>query len=86
MGDSLLAGWGCEGISRLNAAGDPVAVAVLLAPGDDLQGVAATDMDGLGGGGVCLELVIDVELAVDDIPSARTGQGLRVAFEFVVPY
>lgn len=73
LGDGLLARGGRKGVGGLDTAGDPVAVAVLLAPGDDLEGVATADLDGSGGGRIRLELVVDVELAVDDIPAARVG-------------
>ncbi len=69
----------------LNPPRDPAPRNAPIAPGDELQGGAAAGLDRAGAATIGLELVVDTEVAVDDVPVPFVGEGARIAREGVGP-
>lgn len=80
-----LAWLGGPDVVGLETARSPAAANTVVAPWDDLEGIASAELDVTAAGGVGLELAIDVALAVDDVPVSLVGGRAATAGEAVGP-
>lgn len=76
---------GSEGILALHTAGSPSLSLGRVPPGNQLERVASADLDVPVGAGIDLQLVVNAQVAGDDVPVALVGGGTRSAREGVLP-
>lgn len=80
-----LVGLGGEGVLGLDTARGPSSLGATVPPGNELEGLAAAELDVAALGRVRLPLVVDVHELVDDVPVVAVGLGATVSVEVVLP-